>query len=95
MAQQNEIEPEQASVEGTPGGQDERSSQAADAGGAGVVPTFDVTLRIRRYNPETDDEPHWEDYTVTVHGTDRLLDALHLVKWEQDWSLTFRRSCAH
>ncbi|UER53689.1 succinate dehydrogenase iron-sulfur subunit [Kineosporiaceae bacterium SCSIO 59966] len=94
MAQQNEIEPEQASVEGTPGGQDERSSQAA-AGGAGEVPTFDVTLRIRRYNPETDDEPHWEDYTVTVHGTDRLLDALHLVKWEQDGSLTFRRSCAH
>ncbi|HEX5534118.1 MAG TPA: succinate dehydrogenase iron-sulfur subunit [Actinomycetales bacterium] len=61
----------------------------------GTVPTFEVTLRIRRYIPETDTEPHWEDYRVSVHGTDRLLDALHKVKWEQDGSLTFRRSCAH
>jgi succinate dehydrogenase / fumarate reductase iron-sulfur subunit len=28
-------------------------------------------------------------------GTDRVLDALHKIKWEQDGSLTFRRSCAH
>jgi succinate dehydrogenase / fumarate reductase iron-sulfur subunit len=60
-----------------------------------VVPTFDVTLRIRRFDPEKDAEPHWEDYHVTVHSTDRLLDALHQVKWEQDGSLSFRRSCAH
>ena len=24
-----------------------------------------------------------------------MLDALHKIKWEQDGSLTFRRSCAH
>ena len=30
-----------------------------------------------------------------MHGTDRVLDALHKIKWEQDGSLTFRRSCAH
>ena len=59
------------------------------------VPSFDVTLRVRRYDPETDSEPHWEDYTVTAHGTDRLLDSLHKIKWELDGSLTFRRSCAH
>ncbi|HET8616791.1 MAG TPA: succinate dehydrogenase iron-sulfur subunit [Actinomycetales bacterium] len=59
------------------------------------VPTFEVTLRIRRFDPEKDEEPHWEDYQVTVHSTDRLLDALHQVKWEQDGSLSFRRSCAH
>ena len=40
-------------------------------------------------------EPHWEDFTVAVHATDRVLDALHKIKWEQDGSLTFRRSCAH
>ena len=62
---------------------------------AGAVPSFDVTLRIRRYNPEVDSEPHWEDYRVTVYGTDRVLDALHTVKYEQDGTLTFRRSCAH
>ncbi|WP_369051927.1 succinate dehydrogenase iron-sulfur subunit [Kineococcus terrestris] len=61
----------------------------------GEIPSFDVTLRVRRYDPERDSEPHWEDYRVTMFGTDRVLDALHKVKWEEDGSLTFRRSCAH
>jgi succinate dehydrogenase / fumarate reductase iron-sulfur subunit len=56
---------------------------------------MEVTLSIRRYNPELDTEPHWESYTVSAQPTDRLLDALHKVKWEQDGTLTFRRSCAH
>ena len=46
-------------------------SAAQDGRKVGEVPSFDVTLRIRRYNPEVDAEPHWEDYRVTVHGTDR------------------------
>ncbi len=56
---------------------------------------MDITLKIRRYNPEQDGEPHWETYTVSGEPTDRLLDALHKVKWDLDGSLTFRRSCAH
>jgi succinate dehydrogenase / fumarate reductase iron-sulfur subunit len=56
---------------------------------------MEVTLRIRRYNPETDTEPHWEDYTVPAQPTDRILDGLHRVKWDIDGTLTFRRSCAH
>ncbi|WP_137119782.1 succinate dehydrogenase iron-sulfur subunit [Segeticoccus rhizosphaerae] len=59
------------------------------------VPTFQITLRIERYNPEFDTESHYEDYEVTVHGTDRVLDALHTIKWDMDGSLSFRRSCAH
>ncbi|HET6820788.1 MAG TPA: succinate dehydrogenase iron-sulfur subunit [Candidatus Limnocylindria bacterium] len=55
----------------------------------------DVTLRIRRFNPEADAEPHWEEYTVSAEPSDRVLDLLHQVKWYQDGSLTFRRSCAH
>lgn len=54
-----------------------------------------VTLQIRRFNPEVDSEPHWESYEVPVEPGDRLLDALHYVKWNIDGSLTFRRSCAH
>jgi succinate dehydrogenase / fumarate reductase iron-sulfur subunit len=61
----------------------------------GAVPSFTVTLFVRRYNPELDEEPKWVDYDVQVHGTDRVLDALHKIKWEIDGSLTFRRSCAH
>lgn len=56
---------------------------------------LDITLKIRRFIPETDAEPHWESYSISAHPTDRLLDALHQVKWEIDGSLTFRRSCGH
>lgn len=54
-----------------------------------------ATLRIQRFTPEQEQKPHWVDYQVTVEPTDRLLDALNLVKWYQDGTLTFRRSCAH
>ena len=53
-------------------------------------------LRIRRFNPETDKKPWWGEYTlVDVLRTDTVLDLLHRVKWEQDGTLTLRRSCAH
>lgn len=56
---------------------------------------MEYTLRIKRYNPETDVKPHFEEYKVEVAGTDRVLDALNEVKWHQDGTLTYRRSCAH
>lgn len=54
-----------------------------------------LTLRILRYNPETDAEPYYKEYTVEVEPTDRVLDALNMVKWYQDGAVTYRRSCAH
>jgi succinate dehydrogenase / fumarate reductase iron-sulfur subunit len=54
-----------------------------------------VTLKLRRFNPELDAAPHWESYTVPAEPNDRLLDLLHYVKWNVDGTLTFRRSCAH
>jgi len=54
-----------------------------------------VKLKIRRFNPEVDAQPHWREYTVELEPTDRVLDALHAVKWNTDGSLSFRRSCAH
>ena len=59
------------------------------------APTFTATLIIRRFDPDVDTEPRWQDFDVEVYPTDRVLDALHKIKWEQDGSLTFRRSCAH
>lgn len=59
---------------------------------------MDVTLRIRRYNPEVagKNKPYWEEFNLqNVEPTDRVLDLLHRVKWEQDGTLTLRRSCAH
>jgi succinate dehydrogenase / fumarate reductase iron-sulfur subunit len=55
----------------------------------------DVELRIKRYDPERDDRPHWETYHVEVGEGDRVLDALHEVRWHHDGTLGFRRSCAH
>ncbi len=54
-----------------------------------------VTLKIKRYNPEQDQKAHWESYALEVEPTDRLLDALHQVKWYHDGTLALRRSCAH
>lgn len=52
-------------------------------------------FRIKRYNPEKDAKPHWEEYELDVEPTDRVLDALQRIKWERDGTLTLRRSCAH
>ncbi len=54
-----------------------------------------VELRVLRYDPERDETPHEERYTVEAGPMDRVLDLLHKVKYEQDGTLTFRRSCAH
>lgn len=54
-----------------------------------------VTLKLRRFNPETDAEPHWESYEVPVQPGDRILNLLMYMKGYVDGSVTFRRSCAH
>ena len=53
------------------------------------------TVKIRRFNPEFDDEPRWQSFEVPALPTDRVLNVLHHIKWYIDGSLTFRRSCAH
>ncbi|HEX8681763.1 MAG TPA: succinate dehydrogenase iron-sulfur subunit [Ardenticatenaceae bacterium] len=53
-----------------------------------------IHLKIKRFNPEKDESPWWGEYDVDVEPTDRVLDALHNVKWYHDGTLTFRRSCA-
>ncbi|MCC7448474.1 MAG: succinate dehydrogenase iron-sulfur subunit [Anaerolineae bacterium] len=56
---------------------------------------MEVTLRIRRFNPEKDTKPYWGTYTLKdCSPTDRILELMHRVKWEQDGTLTLRRSCA-
>jgi succinate dehydrogenase / fumarate reductase iron-sulfur subunit len=54
-----------------------------------------ATFRILRYNPEKDNHPHFENYTLDVHETMTVLDVLHRIKWDYDGTLSFRRSCAH
>ena len=54
-----------------------------------------VHLKVKRYDPEVDKKPRWQEYEVEVDSKDRVLDALHEAKWHHDGTLTFRRSCAH
>ncbi len=54
-----------------------------------------VDLKILRFDPDRDQKPHWERYTVDADPMDRVLDLLHRIKYEQDGTLTFRRSCGH
>jgi len=59
---------------------------------------MNIEIKIRRQNPEIPgkEKAHWETFTLTdVDPTDRLLEMLHRIKWEQDGTLSFRRSCAH
>ncbi len=56
-----------------------------------------VTFKIRRFNPEIvgKNRPHWQEFTLhDVEPTNRVLEMLHRVKWEQDGTLSFRRSCS-
>lgn len=54
-----------------------------------------VKIKVQRFNPEVRPEPFWDEYGLEVEPTDRVLDALNAIKWYQDGTLTFRRSCAH
>jgi len=54
-----------------------------------------VKLRVKRFDRERDREPYWAEYGVEAEATDRVLDLLHSVKWYQDGTLSFRRSCGH
>ncbi len=56
---------------------------------------MNVIFRIQRYNPQTDSAPRFEDFTVDVQPSDRLLDALMFIKRNLDGTLSFRKSCAH
>ncbi len=54
-----------------------------------------MKLKVFRFDPKIDREPHYDMFTVEVESTNRILDCLNKVRWEQDGSLAYRMSCAH
>ncbi|HZS01148.1 MAG TPA: succinate dehydrogenase iron-sulfur subunit [Chloroflexota bacterium] len=54
-----------------------------------------ITFRIQRFDPEKDAKPYWQEFQVAVEPMDRVLDGLNAIKWYQDGTLTYRRSCGH
>ncbi|SCK27696.1 succinate dehydrogenase iron-sulfur subunit [Streptomyces sp. WMMB 322] len=73
----------------------DKSGESAADSQAGASHLVTVTFRVRRFNPEVSADARWEDFTLDIDPKDRVLDALHRIKWELDGTLTFRRSCAH
>jgi succinate dehydrogenase / fumarate reductase iron-sulfur subunit len=69
--------------------------EGSDQRRAGAGGKMTLTLKIRRYNPEIREDSWWDEFTVQMLPNDRLLDALHEVKWRHDGTLAVRRSCAH
>jgi succinate dehydrogenase / fumarate reductase iron-sulfur subunit len=54
-----------------------------------------ITVKIKRFDPEGDARPRWQEFQLDASPTDRVLDVLNTIKWEHDGTLSFRRSCAH
>ena len=53
-----------------------------------------LQVSLYRYNPESDDAPHMEEFSVDTGGKDLMvLDVLELIKADYDGSVTYRRSC--
>ena len=53
----------------------------------------EVTYRIRRYNPERDSAPHWEEYRIPYIPGMTVLDGLWKVKELRAPDLAWRSSC--
>ena len=56
---------------------------------------MDFKLNIFRFDPQKDEKPYYQTFSVQANPTDRLLDCLTRIRWEQDPTLAFRMSCAH
>jgi succinate dehydrogenase / fumarate reductase iron-sulfur subunit len=56
---------------------------------------MEIDFKIFRFDPETDRRPHYQTYTVPTDPTDRILDCLNRIRWEQDGTLGYRMSCGH
>ena len=55
--------------------------------------TDSIELRVSRFRPDEDSEPHWQEYDVPLRKEWTVLDGLNHVKNEVDTTLSFRWSC--
>lgn len=52
-----------------------------------------ITYNIRRFDPEKDEAPRWQQFTVPVEPGMTVLDGLHWIRENQDATLAWRYSC--
>jgi succinate dehydrogenase / fumarate reductase iron-sulfur subunit len=51
------------------------------------------TLRLRRFDPESGEEPYWQEFEVELEGHRSVLDAILKLRDEVDGSIGIRCSC--
>ncbi|MBK9924664.1 MAG: succinate dehydrogenase iron-sulfur subunit [Anaerolineales bacterium] len=55
--------------------------------------TKQITFRVRRFDPDKESAPHWDEYKIHVHDGMTVLEALHELKAKQEPTLSYRSSC--
>jgi succinate dehydrogenase / fumarate reductase iron-sulfur subunit len=53
----------------------------------------EYTLKIRRYTPENDQGPYWQEYQVELDGHRSVLEGILTAKGEEDGTIGIRCSC--
>ena len=53
------------------------------------------TFVVFRFDPTVDKKPRYQKYVVEAEPTNKILDCLNKIRWEQDPTLSYRYSCAH
>jgi succinate dehydrogenase / fumarate reductase iron-sulfur subunit len=53
----------------------------------------DITFRVRRFDPDSDAAPFWQEYKLNVTEGMTVLEALHELKAHQAPTLAWRSSC--
>ncbi len=57
--------------------------------------TVTVQVRVKRFQPDSGKGAYWQEFTIEADPLDRFVDVLNRIKWTQDGTLTYRRSCLH
>ena len=53
----------------------------------------EITFRLRRFDPDNESAPHWDEYRMRVEDGMTVLEALHELKAKQEPTLSYRSSC--
>ena len=53
----------------------------------------EITFRVRRFAPDADASPFWEEHRIHVHEGMTVLEALHEIKAQKAPTLAWRSSC--
>ena len=60
-----------------------------------MMETKRLTLKVFRFNKDTDYLPHYDTIEMDVNKDELVLDIMNRIKWEHDGSFSYRRSCRH